>query len=569
MVDELRVMKRSATLIIDGWEDELRRSLYGSAAGRVGEPTVILGLQDLTGHRGNAVKICEAAEAAMEEMLIENAACFLGLVTDNPNVMKAFRREFVVKYSWIIPLACWVHQTNTLVGEICRYADAKSALQRGNRVVTFFNGSHYWGGQLKSIALDEKVTRGLKKNCESRWYAIILLAMSVTAHHSALTRLTARPDARKKTEGLSPVNEDVLRIVKDCNDDFWPWLTRVVRVARPFVDTIAETEGRNVNLADCMLSLLGAARQLYVLEPTEDDDLDFADFKKHAHQVVDKRFRAMATPVHRLALFLHPLCRKLAVLDADGYTLRDLKLTALDIAINKWGWSADEGRMLVTDIDAYYSCAEAFAGAQRDGRGWWLKLPVAAAGHPLKQFAIALLGLVPHSAEIERLFSSCNGIQSPKRNSLSVETFSKLAKIRSTLVEEAKQRAPPKTVKPSKKSSEPSATVSEPATRVTAENSAPLGSSEALEKWERPLDDADPDAEGAAGNEDEDLPDVTIASAKSKPKKASQLSLMRGDLYSFELVKKALENVVPHAITHKVDVVKKQQPGHIDIESLL
>lgn len=94
---------RSGTLLIDGWEDELRRSLYaGTAAARVDEPTIIMGLHDVTGNRGNASKILEAADIAMAEMGIEDARCFLAAVTDNPNVMKAFRKMLETKYCWLI-----------------------------------------------------------------------------------------------------------------------------------------------------------------------------------------------------------------------------------------------------------------------------------------------------------------------------------------------------------------------------------------------------------------------------------------------------------------------------------
>lgn len=195
-------------------------------------------------------------------------------------------------------MACWAHQSNTLAGEICRYAPAKAAIQKANRVVTFFNGSHYWGGQLKAAARAEKITRGLKKNCESRWYALILLVMSISAHQTPLSILVARPDARKPTDGFSAVNIDVIRIIQDVDDVFWPWVARVIRVARPFVDVIAASEGRSVTLADCMLNLLGAAHQLSTLDNKEDDTDEFKAFRRHAYDVVDKRFRQMATPVH-------------------------------------------------------------------------------------------------------------------------------------------------------------------------------------------------------------------------------------------------------------------------------
>ncbi|KAJ7222628.1 ribonuclease H-like domain-containing protein [Mycena pura] len=583
-------MKRSGTFIYDGWEDDLQRSLYGSAVRRVGEPTIIMGLQDVTGKRGSADKLLEGAQTALTEMGIEDASCLLAIVTDNPNVMKAFRKNFVKWYPWIIALACWAHQLNTLVGEICRYAAAKSALQKANRTVSFFNSSHYWGGQLKTAALAENVTRGLKKNCESRWYALILLALSVWTHQTALSVLVARPDARKPADNLSPVNVDVICIVQDIDDEFWPWIDRVIRVARPFVDAITASEGRSVNLADCMLNLLEAARQLSTLDTKDDNTREYKDFLVHAKRVVDKRFRQMATPVHRLGLFLHPLCRKLAIVDAPGFTLRDVKRTVLQIA-EKWSWTEEDGMRLAADIGEYHACREPFAGGQKDASGWWKMVVAKDKAHPLKPFAIAILGLVPHSAEIVRLFSSCNGIQSPKRNCLAVETFSKLAKVRSSLVEEANRRAPPK--KPKQTASADVEPATTPATRITSENSTPLDRDESLENWKAPMDgDASPDAvsgvdaifddlerrledeeeenanDAPEEDEEEELP-ATISASATKQKKASELSLMHGDVYDFALVKKALESVVPREEVQRVDVVKNRAPGGWNIDALL
>ncbi|KAJ7214045.1 ribonuclease H-like domain-containing protein [Mycena pura] len=553
-------MKRSGTYIVDGWEDELRRSLYGSAVARVGEPSIIMGLQDLTGHRGSAEKILDASEVALSEMCIENASCLLAAVTDDPNVMKAFRRLFEQRYPWIITLACWVHQENTMIGEICRYPAAKAALQKANRVVTFFNGSHYWGGQLKIAAVAEKVTRGLKKNCESRWYALILLALSITTHQTPLSTLVARPEARKPTDGYSAINVDVIRIVQDIDDEFWPWLDQVIRVARPFVDAIAESEGRGVNLADCMLNLLKAAYQLSKLEIKTDDS---AAFKAHAYAVVDKRFRKMATPIHRLALFLHPLCRKFAAVDSVGFTLRDLKITALTIAKDKWNWTADEARLLVSDMDDYHACKDPFAGGDKDSGSWWKALTVSSKAHPLKPFAVATLSIVPHSAEIERLFSSCNGIQSPKRNSLAVETFSKLAKVRSSLVEEAKTRAPAKQNTKANGEKKDDG-VESSATRHTAEKSTPLGNTELLEKRSGPMDGMSED--DPVGGVDSVFHDLD---RQLEEEDTNQLSLMGGDIYDFALVKKALDNVVPQEKVQKVDVVRQTSQGDWNIEDIL
>ena len=76
---------------------------------------------------------------------------------------------------------------NTIIGEICSYPWMKQQVTKATRIVTFFNGSHFWGGQLKEEAEKQKVTRSLKKNCESRWYALILQAISVKEHRCIMT----------------------------------------------------------------------------------------------------------------------------------------------------------------------------------------------------------------------------------------------------------------------------------------------------------------------------------------------------------------------------------------------
>ncbi|KAL0056561.1 hypothetical protein AAF712_016835 [Marasmius tenuissimus] len=61
-----------------------------------------MGLEDLTGFRGNADKLLETALTSMRNMGVGKAKCFIALVTDNPSVMKSFRKKFEGEYEWII-----------------------------------------------------------------------------------------------------------------------------------------------------------------------------------------------------------------------------------------------------------------------------------------------------------------------------------------------------------------------------------------------------------------------------------------------------------------------------------
>ena len=76
-----------------------------------------------------------------------------------------------------------------MIGDMASYSTMKKNITRTTRVVSFFNGSHYWGGQLKQIAAKEGITRSMKQNCESRWYALGLQAVSVQAYKYVLLYL--------------------------------------------------------------------------------------------------------------------------------------------------------------------------------------------------------------------------------------------------------------------------------------------------------------------------------------------------------------------------------------------
>lgn len=55
----------------------------------------------------------------------------------------------------------------------------KEASRKNTRLVSFFNSSHYWGGQLEEVAKELGVKRGLEISTESQWYALVLMFLSI------------------------------------------------------------------------------------------------------------------------------------------------------------------------------------------------------------------------------------------------------------------------------------------------------------------------------------------------------------------------------------------------------
>ncbi|KIK44650.1 hypothetical protein CY34DRAFT_784253 [Suillus luteus UH-Slu-Lm8-n1] len=375
-IDRLKA-RNQHTLLLDGWEDLLKRSLYGSVAVEVKQLPVVLALEDMTGSRA--------------------------VTTDNPTIMQSFCRKFQESYFWVLTFPCFLHSLNTLIGEICSFPLMKQTVLKSTCIVNFFNSSHYWGGQLNGEAKKQGINRKMKQNCESRFYALILQSMSVLAYWSPLSHTCLCPDAQKRTNNQTPVAPAVI--------------ATLVKTVKFLIDAIGNLESREATLADCMLELIRCARQMSQLELDADDD--DTGFWMHAKSVFNRRFHAINTELHSLALFLHPMCQKLAVMDASkGRPFEFMVKTALAVA-KQWRWGEQKAKLLVNDLKAYNLCRAPFSGGQVDGLAWWESLAVSAEGHPLKALAITLLSIVPHAADVERLFSDMGSTQSPKRCNLS------------------------------------------------------------------------------------------------------------------------------------------------------
>ncbi|CAL1715355.1 unnamed protein product [Somion occarium] len=184
-------------------------------------------------------------------------------------------------------------------------------------------------------------------------------------------------------------------------------------------------------LADCMLEVIRCARELMFRVPFAEGH-DHLGFWLHAKSVFNEEFHRMNTDTHNLALFLHPLCRRIAVGQAGkGRTFDQICKAALDIA-RQLRWPEVRAVRLLDNLKEYYSCKGPFVGGQSDAKAWWLSLPILATeGYPIKDLAVQLHSIVPHAAEVERLFSNLGGIQGRKRINLTVPNFEREGRMRS------------------------------------------------------------------------------------------------------------------------------------------
>jgi hypothetical protein len=189
---------------------------------------------------------------------------------------------------------------------------------------------------------------------------------------------------------------------------YWQLLQQLIKTCKPLVDAIGNLESRDATLADCMPELIHCACDMFRIQLDADEDIGFW---VHAKAVFNHEFHNMNTGLHNLALFLHPLCQKLAIFQAaKGRSFDEVCKAALEIA-RQWRWDQEKAGRLVEDLKQYYNCKGQFVG-KPDGKEWWESLEVSTDKHPLKAFTITILSIIPHSANVKHLFSDLGGIPS-------------------------------------------------------------------------------------------------------------------------------------------------------------
>ena len=89
------------TALLDGWDDAMRRALYGTMACERGVTPVVLGLEDMTGQRGDAETLRDVLERGLGTMEVK-AKQLIAVVSDDPTTMRKYRRLVEQKWPWIV-----------------------------------------------------------------------------------------------------------------------------------------------------------------------------------------------------------------------------------------------------------------------------------------------------------------------------------------------------------------------------------------------------------------------------------------------------------------------------------
>jgi hypothetical protein len=105
------------TLLVDGWEDKLKHSLYGYVLARVKEYPVVLSLESFMRKCVTAERIFQGEIDAFSSMAISNddiKKLLIAITTDNPTTMVAAQGKYVNRFPWIlIWISLKLHQAHS------------------------------------------------------------------------------------------------------------------------------------------------------------------------------------------------------------------------------------------------------------------------------------------------------------------------------------------------------------------------------------------------------------------------------------------------------------------------
>ncbi|KAF9523445.1 hypothetical protein CPB83DRAFT_739710, partial [Crepidotus variabilis] len=111
---------------------------------------------------------------------------------------------------------------------------------------------------------------------------------------------------------------------------------------------------------------------------------------------------------------------------------------ALKIAAD-WGWKKDQAEKLIRDLNDYSQGKAPFAGGLKNASEWWISLIPSTHDRPLKAMAVKIFSIVPHTAEVEQLFSSLGLSQSQQQTRRTVEHMETIGTLRNHYIWKVQQ----------------------------------------------------------------------------------------------------------------------------------
>jgi hypothetical protein len=300
------------------------------------------------------------------------------------------------------------------------------AIVKANKtLVNYFSTAGFWREHLTTWRKENDIKHGLQTLCETRWYSMAKVCLGVQSHEIGFRKCLEL--LRDPLVDTPSIPQAVIKVVDD-RDHFTANQT-LVRLLKPVVDAIGNLERSETTLADIWKELLNTYKNILQV----DVYTRFEPFKVHCLDVLHAQTKVYHEEIYVVAFFLHPAYRRVAV--SKKHSVEDMIQMILRVA-KYWKFTRSDASLLRDAINCYYNSMYPFnSKTTQKPHDFWLTVPHTPDSDSLKKLAIGILGIVPHAAGVEGLFSMMSAIKTKSRNRLSPTTLKIMAQIKLHLLQ--------------------------------------------------------------------------------------------------------------------------------------
>lgn len=287
-------------------------------------------------------------------------------------------------------------------------------------MVNYFNNCTYWRQQLLKWGRENNCSHFLKTYTETRWYSFLSMCKAASNFEEGF----------KACVNISRVNDIFLRrdIESVIEGGTFTQLKHIINILTPLTVAIGELESKAASVGDVWGSLINIHKALVNISQ-DSAPIKLYELRKLALRSLNKRAEEYDKPVYIIAMYLSPRYKLLSI--SKKYSCKKVhKLIAQHMMRTNPRMTQSDGMELKLGLQKYNDGLPPYSIKSKSAIEFWGKMPLS----PLQSFAKQLLGLVPSSASVERLFSKLGRSKTKARNRMSPETLARLGKIKLDLL---------------------------------------------------------------------------------------------------------------------------------------
>ncbi|MBW0536016.1 hypothetical protein O181_075731 [Austropuccinia psidii MF-1] len=187
MILQQACKSKGMTLSIDGWTEISGYSLYALLLLQGQYVKQFINILDLKLKWHTSENIYEAVKKCMQRKQI-SFQNICAIVTDSPSVMIKFQTLLTRDHPHIMRVHCILHAFNLIAKDFMNHPIMASIIKGNKMLVNYFTSSLFWSEYLSQWADKNKIRHGLSTLCESQWYSLAKVCLSIQSHEEGFKK---------------------------------------------------------------------------------------------------------------------------------------------------------------------------------------------------------------------------------------------------------------------------------------------------------------------------------------------------------------------------------------------